>query len=185
LRFEINLTYVKEITHAINDYIHNLQEKPGDNSMKNITSSDPDLTQKLTQKLTVLLEAERAGVVTARRMLAECSREEERALLERILEGERESCRDLGRMLLHIGSKGSGNVGDFADKVMALPDLSQRMELLVKGQQWVVRKIEELMEGQLPPGIAEKLGEVHRVHVDNVELCIRFLEKEQWVTFSH
>jgi nitronate monooxygenase len=181
MRFEIDLTYVKEITHAINDYIHNLQEKIGGNSMKNITSSDPELAKKLT----VLLEAERAGVVTARRMLAECSREEERTLLERILEGERESCRDLGKMLLHIGSKGSGNVGDFADKVMALPDLTQRMELLIKGQQWVVRKIEELMEEKLPAGIAEKLDEVHRVHVDNIELCIRFLEKEQWVTFSH
>ena len=149
--------------------------------MKNITSSDHELTKKLT----VLLEAERAGVVTARRMLAECSREEEQALLERILEGERESCRDLGRMLLHIGSKGSGNVGDFADKVMALPDFQSRMELLIKGQEWVIRKVEELMASHLSSGMTGKLGEVHRVHVDNVELCIQFLEKEQWVTFSH
>lgn len=149
--------------------------------MNKYTSSTPELIQKLT----ILLEAERAGVATARRMLAECSREEERALLERILDGERGSCRDLGKMLLHIGSKGSGNVGDFADKVMALPGLSQRMDLLIKGQQWVVRKIEDLLEEPLPAEIAEKLGEVHRVHVDNVELCVKFMEKEQWIAFSH
>ncbi len=140
--------------------------------MKNESGTD----LKLTEKLTVLLEAERAGVATARRMLAECSSEEERSLLEEILEGERSSCRELGRMLLQIGSRGSGNVGDFADKVMALPDLEARMKLLVKGQEWVVRKIEELMNDPLPGGMAKELGEVHRVHVENIALCIRFLE---------
>ena len=98
--------------------------------MKNETGTDPQLTEKLT----VLLEAERAGVVTARRMLAEASSDEEKALLEEILEGERSSCRELGRMLLHIGSKGSGNVGDFADKVMALPDLGARHRARLPGR---------------------------------------------------
>lgn len=149
--------------------------------MKNENATDPQLTEKLT----VLLEAERAGVVTARRMLAECSSDEERALLEEILEGERSSCRELGRMLLHIGSKGSGNVGDFADKVMALPDLGARMKLLVKGQEWVVRKIEELMEESLPEGMVEELNDVHRVHVENIALCVEFMEKESWIAFSH
>ncbi len=141
--------------------------------MKNKSGSDPQLTEKLA----ALLEAERAGVVTARRMLAECSSKEERILLEEILEGERSSCRELGRMLLQIGSRGSGNVGDFADKVMALPGLAARMKLLIKGQEWVVRKIEELMDDNLPGGVAEELGEVHRVHVENIALCVRFLEK--------
>jgi nitronate monooxygenase len=140
--------------------------------MENENEVDPQLTEKLT----VLLEAERAGVFTARRMLAECSSEEEKILLEEILEGERSSCRELGRMLLHIGSKGSGNVGDFADKVMALPDLGARMKLLVKGQEWVVRKIEELLAGPLPLNLTEELNQVHRVHVENIALCIRFLE---------
>ena len=142
-------------------------------------NSKNEIDPQLAEKLTALLEAERAGVVTARRMLAECSREEEQALLERILEGERESCRDLGRMLLHIGSRGSGNVGDFADKVMALPDLTARMKLLIKGQEWVVRKIEELLAGPLPLGVTEELSEVHRVHVENIALCVRFLEKSE------
>jgi nitronate monooxygenase len=140
--------------------------------MKSKSEIDPQLAEKLT----VLLEAERAGVATARRMLAECSSDEERSLLEEILEGERSSCRELGRMLLHIGSRGSGNVGDFADKVMALPDLEARMKLLVKGQEWVVRKIEELLEGPLPSELTAELGEVHRVHIENIALCIRFLE---------
>jgi nitronate monooxygenase len=76
-------------------------------------------------------------------------------------------------------------VGDFADKVMALPDLGARMKLLVKGQEWVVRKIEELMTESFPSELKKELDEVHRVHVDNIELCIKFLEKEQWITFSH
>ncbi|MDF1535478.1 MAG: DUF6306 domain-containing protein [bacterium] len=142
--------------------------------MKNENGTD----LQLTEKLTVLLEAERAGVVTAKRMLSEGSSDEEGALLEEILEGERSSCRDLGRMLLQIGSRGSGNVGDFVEKVMALPDLGSRLKLLVKGQEWVVRKIEELMEESLPGGMAKELGEIHRVHVENIALCRRFLEKK-------
>ena len=42
--------------------------------------------------------------------------------LHLILDGERESCQILGRTLLGMGFKGSGKVGDFAQKVMALDD---------------------------------------------------------------
>jgi nitronate monooxygenase len=130
---------------------------------------------ELRNRLVILLEAERAGVVVAKKMLAESASEEETGLLETILSGEKDGCRVLGKTILELGFTGSGNIGDFVQKVMALEDKTDRLKLLIKGQEWVVRKLDEVLESELPGQDREALQHVRRDHVINIEKCRQFI----------
>lgn len=132
----------------------------------------------LRERLVVLLEAERAGVAVAKRMLADSGSGEETALLEAVLGGEKDGCRALGRVILDLGFTGSGNVGDFVGKVMALSDKADRLRLLVKGQEWVVRKLDDVLESGLPPADREMLDRIRQDHLTNIDRCKRFLLAE-------
>jgi len=130
---------------------------------------------ELAQKLRTLIEAERAGVFVARALLEEVEDPDYRSLLVVILDGERDSCRLLGRMIMRLGENSGGVVGDFHEKVMALDDDAERLRLLIKGQDWVVRKVDELLDGDLESSFAEDLDEMKKVHVVNIDLCKQYL----------
>ncbi len=130
---------------------------------------------ELAQKLRILIEAERAGVFVARALLEEVEDPDYRSLLVEILDGERDSCRLLGRMIMRLGENSGGVVGDFHEKVMALDGDAERLSLLIKGQDWVVRKVDELLDGDLESSFAEDLDEMKRVHVVNIDLCKQYL----------
>lgn len=132
--------------------------------------------KSLADQIVVLLEAERAGVAAARALLEAATDQDERELMSVILDGERESCRVLGRTLLQLGTRGSGNTGDFARKVMALENPKERLDLLVKGQEWVVRRIDEALQLGPAAEIARALGEIRDVHVTNIGKCREYLE---------
>ncbi|MDF1527242.1 MAG: DUF6306 domain-containing protein [bacterium] len=134
------------------------------------------VSMELRERLVALLEAERAGVVVAKKMLAESSSGEETALFETILAGEKDGCRALGKAILDLGVAGSGSIGDFVGKVMALPGKIDRLNLLIKGQEWVVRKLDEVLESELPAIDREALQKVRNDHVVNIEKCRQFLD---------
>jgi hypothetical protein len=131
--------------------------------------------EERVKKLSVLLEAERAGVFAARFLVETSSDEGERKLMEQILDGERESCRLIGRSIVREAGKTTGKVGDFYLKVMALDDPMDRLELLIKGQEWVVRKLDEALPDWSDPGVLQDLDVIRRVHVQNIEECREFL----------
>ena len=133
---------------------------------------------QLAERIITLLEAERAGVFTARALLKAATDSAETDLMALILDGERESCRMLGRALLKMGTRGTAQAGDFAQKVMALPDPEDRLRLLIKGQDWVVRKIDEALQTAPPEEIALSLAEIRHVHEVNIGKCRYFLENK-------
>jgi len=53
-------------------------------------------------------------------------------------------CAGLFGFLQARGAVPTANVGAFANKVIALPTETERIALLIKGQSWVVRKIDEI-----------------------------------------
>jgi hypothetical protein len=130
----------------------------------------------LEERIVTLLEAERAGVFAARAMLSAAVDSAESDLMALILDGERESCQILGRTLLRMGARGSSQVGDFAQKVMALPDPDERLRLLIKGQEWVVRKIDEALETGPPEEVVLPLTEIRHVHEVNIGKCWEYLQ---------
>jgi len=131
----------------------------------------------LEERIVTLLEAERAGVFAARALLLAASDSAESDLMALVLDGERESCQILGRTLLMMGARGSGQVGDFAQKVMALPEPDERLKLLIKGQEWVVRKIDETLQTEPSQEIVLPLTEIRHAHEINIGKCREYLEK--------
>jgi hypothetical protein len=130
----------------------------------------------LESRIITLLEAERAGVFAARALLSAASDSAESDLMALVLDGERESCRVLGRTLLKMGTRGSGQAGDFAQKVMALPDPVDRLKLLIKGQEWVVRKIDEALGTEPSEEIIVPLAEIRHVHEVNIGKCREYIK---------
>ena len=129
----------------------------------------------LEERIVTLLEAERAGVAAARALLSVATDSAESDLMALVLDGERESCQILGRTLLKMGTRGSGKVGDFAQKVMALEVPEERLRLLIKGQEWVVRKIDEAIQTGPQKEIVLPLTEIMHVHEVNIGKCREYL----------
>ena len=135
-------------------------------------STEPSLESRII----TLLEAERAGVFAARALLSVATDSAESDLMALVLDGERESCQILVRTLLKMGTRGSGQVGDFAGKVMALPDPDERLRLLIKGQEWVVRKIDEALQTEPSKEILLPLTEIRHVHDVNIGKCREYIK---------
>lgn len=111
-----------------------------------------------------LLAAERAGARTAAACLREAYHPAVHAQLSQLHRQEVDSCRALLRCLSHLDAKPGQAVGNFFQKVMALKTLDERMELIDKGQRWVHRRVEKLLQQQPDPEIRPHLQTVLRYH---------------------
>ena len=131
--------------------------------------------EPLENRIITLLEAERAGVFTARALHEKYSDSARKDLMALVLDGERKSCRILGRTLLSMGSEGSSRVGDFVQKVMTLPDPIDQLRLLIKGQEWVVRRIDEALEDRPSEDIFKPLAEIRHIHDIGIGACREYL----------
>lgn len=134
------------------------------------------MSSQVVAALNQLLEAERAGVETLAALKAQHPDSALGPGLDRLHKDEAWSCAGLARSAEAYGGPVSGATGDFAAKVLALPTLAQRLELLIRGQQWVVRKVDALLETEVEAGTVSFLREMKEVHRRNVEWCQRQLE---------
>ncbi len=66
-------------------------------------------------------------------------------------------------------------VGAFADKVLALAGEGERLALLVKGQSWVVRKIDEIPQAEMTGEEKAFFADMREAHVVNIEACRKYL----------
>lgn len=99
----------------------------------------------LLEQLGVLLEAERAGARVALRTAAQIAAGPRHGLVVDIQHDEARWCAVLSRAIRTLGGTPSRNTGAFYGKAMAIPDIDARMAFLNRGQQWVVRKLQELL----------------------------------------
>jgi len=123
--------------------------------------------QEIVQRLNELLEAERAGVEVCA-ALAEAV-PELKPELDHLKKDEAWSYAGLHRRIVALGGAPSQKKGDFAQKVMALKGLVERLQLLSRGQRWVMKRIDALLEGWLDQEtrtFLEEMQEIHRVNVD-------------------
>ena len=114
-----------------------------------------------------LLAAERAGAQVAAASLKEVHSEVQRSVLQQIHRGEADSCRRLRECLLLMGVEPTKERGAFYEKCMAIPDLTERLALVDRGQQWVIRKLEALLPQLTDPRLREELEAVLVTHRDN------------------
>ncbi|HVC43673.1 MAG TPA: DUF6306 domain-containing protein [Candidatus Binataceae bacterium] len=109
----------------------------------------------LEQILNLLLESERAGVVAIDRLLADVTHPDLRKLLTTSREDEAAAAAQLEQTLRAGGGAVSPAVGDFAAKVAAAGSLADRLKLLIHGEEWVARKVEDAL------ALAPAAGAVH------------------------
>jgi nitronate monooxygenase len=62
----------------------------------------------------------------------------------------------------------SNKTGDFVEKVRAVSDLRGKLELLNRGQRWVIRKIEENLPGVADPELHAFLSVMAKGHYMNI-----------------
>jgi len=111
--------------------------------------------QALAQILNLLLESERAGVAAINALLGEVTQVELRALLTTSREDEAFTASQLETLIRSIGDSPSAKVGAFAAKMAAVGSLQDRLKLLIHGEEWVARKVEEAI------ALAPAAGPVH------------------------
>ena len=129
----------------------------------------------LIERMQELLEAERAGVKCLDAMADHASDMEKKELFSLFRNDEGKFCAGLFRLLQARGAAPTKNIGAFADKVIALPTEAERVALLIKGQSWVVRKIDEIPPAELRAEEKAFFADMREVHVVNIEKCKEFV----------
>ena len=118
--------------------------------------------------LNTLLSAERAGAKICTLTLRQPDAAPYANLLHHIHDDEVASCQGLINSIHLLGGTANSEVGDFVGKCMAIADLEGRLQLLNKGQGWVVRKIREALPKVWHEGVRAQLGDMLRVHEANI-----------------
>src|SRR5271169_766220 len=93
--------------------------------------------------LNVLGEAERAGGRILHELTDQAQSLELREMLKKVGHDEGYYAGELAAHVRRLGGAPSNKTGDFVDKVRAVTDFKGKLELLNRGQRWVVRKIGE------------------------------------------
>jgi len=93
--------------------------------------------------LNTLGEAERAGGRVLHELTEMTKSPELRELLKKVGHDEGYYAGELSAHVRRLGGAPSNKTGDFVEKVRAVNDLRGKLELLNRGQRWVIRKIEE------------------------------------------
>lgn len=124
-------------------------------------------------RLNELLLAERAGVEVGALLKESVSKGFFRNHLAKLEADEATSCAVLERGVRALGGDPAQGKNDFAQKVMALPTLAERLELLARGQAWVVKRLDVLLAEALPEATLGELRAMRVAHVENIDWCNR------------
>ena len=120
-------------------------------------------------RLEELLEAERAGVKCLIPLAEDAPAGRKKDLLVLLRNDEGRFCAGLVRLIEARGTVPHGRTGAFAEKVLALPTEAERLALLIKGQAWVVRKIDEIPAAEMTADEKTFFADMREAHVVNIE----------------
>jgi nitronate monooxygenase len=126
--------------------------------------------------LNLLGEAERAGGRILHELTEQANSLELREMLKKVGHDEGYYAGELAAHVRRLGGTPSTKTGDFVEKVRAVGDFRGRLDLLNRGQRWVIRKIEENVatvdDGQLNAFLAV-MAEGHRVNIGALEDALK------------
>lgn len=133
--------------------------------------TENDITN-LLDFLNLLLESERAGVKVLGELLYQTEDERLRKFLQKFLRDEGMNCHILVSLIHDLGATPSDKTGAFVEKVRALNTLDEKVEMLIRGQAWVARKIREYRH-LLPEGSQDLFLEAIKVQHDENVLALQ------------
>ncbi|MDO9458522.1 MAG: DUF6306 domain-containing protein [Alphaproteobacteria bacterium] len=137
--------------------------------------SKPD-NSGLCDFLNSLLEAERAGAKAATVFRHDYHGGPAEGLIEQVRRDEAWCCGMLSGWVTQLGGAPTTRTGDFLEKVLAKQGLEARLGFLNRGQDWVVRKLEEMIPQLDEGGLRADLAHMLDLHVQNIGECAAFLE---------
>ena len=131
---------------------------------------------ELLVALNELLEAERAGTKVAVKSRKAIDGERYAQLIHRIRDDEAHWCAMLSGEIRRLGGTPSPATGAFLAKAMAIADPYERLSFLVRGQSWVVRRLEALRPRARDDMLHKALGDMLDNHRQNIDLVDRLLQ---------
>jgi len=102
---------------------------------------------QIEEFLNALGDAERAGGRVLHELTEQAASLELREMLRKVSHDEGYYAGELGHHVRRLGGNASNKTGDFVEKVRAVADFRGKLELLNRGQRWVIRKINENLAG--------------------------------------
>ena len=118
-----------------------------------------------------MLEAERAGANALLNILEEHPRHGEAWIaLRRVHGDEAHNCVLLGKQIQRLGADYSHATGEFLDKLLSVQGRRARVELLVKGLRWAVRRFDEALP-RLDGEVRDAIAGMRATHLRSVESC--------------
>jgi hypothetical protein len=123
---------------------------------------------ELQAALEELLQAERAGARVAGHSALSVAQTDVGELLMQVQKDEARWCAMLMSALRRFDAAPSGVVGAFYDKAMAVEDIDARLVLLNRGQDWVVRKLQNLIPRVAQSWLRDDLVAMRKAHEENI-----------------
>ena len=134
-------------------------------------------TNTLKDFYNMLLEAERAGVTVLGELVQQVEEERLTPVLKKFLRDEGVNCRILVSLIHDLNAEPSDKTGAFVDKVRVLDNLDEKIQLLIRGQAWVARKIQEF-QSHLPTGSAYLfMDAIKAQHEENVDTLKKYFDE--------
>jgi Domain of unknown function (DUF6306) len=137
-------------------------------SAEKILAGEKEMDAQLEGFLNTLGEAERAGGRVLHELTAEARSLELRELLKKAGHDEGYYAGELSAHVRRLGGVPSTKTGDFVEKVRAVEGFRGKLELLNRGQRWVIRKIEENLATIADPGLRAFLAVMAKGHYMNI-----------------
>ena len=123
-----------------------------------------------------MAEAERAGGRVLHELTELAQSLELREMLKKVGHDEGYYAGELAAHVRRLGGTPSNKTGDFVEKVRAVGDFRGKLELLNRGQRWVIRKIEEnvpsIGDAQLKAFLVV-MAEGHHVNIGALEDALK------------
>ena len=118
-----------------------------------------------------MLEAERAGAKALVVFMDQHPRNGEAwKVLRQVQNEEAHNCALIGRLLEQAGVPYSHATGGFYDKAVALEGRRERIEFLVRGLKWAVKRFEQALPG-LPPDAQQVFTRMRDSHLRSIAAC--------------
>jgi hypothetical protein len=123
------------------------------------------------ERLNDLLEMERAAAASVSGLIPMATTPAMGKLFEKLRDDEAWSCAGLTRVIKHLGAKPAHDTGALAPKAQVRPSLRERLGLLNRGQTWVLKRLDRLLEGDLDRVTGGFLRQMRSLHAENIHLC--------------
>ena len=126
--------------------------------------------------LNALGDAERAGGRVLHDLNGQARSLELKELLKKVAHDEGYYAGELSHHVRRLGGSASNKTGDFVDKVRAVDNFRGKLELLNRGQRWVIRKINENLANVSDPELKAFLvvmAQGHELNIGALEQALR------------